>query len=64
MSLSRNSRTLEPISSAALQRPRATQERVGRSKVYNRPIQADLDMTIVKSEHLEPETVGCILIHY
>ena len=56
-----NSRTLEPISSTALQSPRVTQERVGRSKVYIRPIQADLDMTPTKSDIMEPETVGFIL---
>lgn len=56
-----NSRVLEPIASVALQSPRATQECVGRSKVYIHPIQADLDMTAVKTEHLEPDTVSLII---
>ena len=37
-----NSRMLEPISSTAMQSPRATNDRVGRSKVYIRPMQKDL----------------------
>ena len=37
-----NSRMLEPISSTAMQSPCATNDRVGRSKVYIRPVQKDL----------------------
>ena len=42
-----HSRVLEPMASAALLSPR---ERIGRSKVYIRPIQADLVMTAIKTE--------------
>ena len=42
-----NSRLLECISASALQSPQSTQERVGRSKVYIRPI---LDVTPVENE--------------
>ena len=55
---SANSRVLEPISSVALQSPRATQERVGRSKVYIRPIQADLDMTANNTENVTSQVVS------
>ena len=56
-----NSRVLEPIVSAALKSPRATQERVGRSKVYIRPIQADLDTAPVESENLNQDIVSWIM---
>ena len=55
---SANSRVLEPISSVALQSPRATQERVGRSKVYIRPIQADLDMTADNTENMTSQVLS------
>ena len=43
-----NSRNLEPLPHVVLQSPKATQECVGRSKVYIRPIQRDLDITPVE----------------
>ena len=45
-----NSRLLELIAPSALQSPRATHDRVGRSKVYIRPIQKDLDMSPVDDD--------------
>ena len=58
MRLSANSRVLKPLASAALQSPHAAHERVGRSKVYIRPIQADLDITPVTTGLLEADTVS------
>ena len=43
-----NSRVLEPIAASALQSPRATHERVGRSRVYLRPYQKDLDTSSIQ----------------
>lgn len=52
-----NSRNLECCAPSALQSPRATQERVGRSKVYIRPIQKDLDVTPIDVECSATNTV-------
>ena len=52
-----NSRNLECCAPSALQSPRATQERVGRSKVYIRPIQKDLDVTPIDVECSATNTI-------
>lgn len=52
-----NSRNLECCVPSALQSPQATQERVGRSKVYIRPIQKDLDVTPIDVECSATNTV-------
>ncbi len=55
-----NSRELECISSNALKSPKATQERVGRSKVYIRPIQRNLDTTPLEDKSNSQTDVSCI----
>ncbi len=55
-----NSRQLECISSNALKSPKATQERVGRSKVYIRPIQRDLDTTPLEDMSNSQTNVSCL----
>lgn len=58
-----NTRVLETIAPSALQSPCATPERIGRSKVYIRPIQKDLDTTpVVDSGSSMTNTVRLIYI--
>jgi hypothetical protein len=57
MRCSANARVLEHIAPSALQSPRSTHDRVGRSKVYIRPIQKDLDITPVETASTLTNTV-------
>jgi hypothetical protein len=57
MRCSANARVLEHIASSALQSPRSTHDHVGRSKVYIRPIQKDLDITPVETASTLTNTV-------
>lgn len=52
-----NSNKLENLGAHSMLSPRATHELVGRSKVYIRPIQKDLDLTPVTSDNLESASV-------
>ena len=53
-----NSRSLEPIPSVSLMSPRATQNYIGRSKVYIRPVQRSLDMSPVEDDSVKPISVS------
>lgn len=58
-----NTRVLETIAPCTLQSPRTMHEHVGRSKVYIRPIQKDLDITpVVDSRSSMTNTVRLIYI--
>ena len=56
-----NSRRLEPLSSATLSSPSMLKSRVGNARTYIRPLQRDLDMSVVADL---PEGVSyCVCIH-
>ena len=60
-----NSRVLEQVSPSALLSPRATLERVGRSRVYLRPIQKDLDTSPMEEQAMDNavSTYNCVQCH-
>ena len=57
-----NSRSLQILSPIALTSPKSTRDLVGRSKVYIRPVQKDLDTSTSSTEDFQFKCVSTINI--
>ncbi len=62
MRCSSNRRLLECLAPSAFQSPRATQDRVGPSKVYLRPIQKDLDVNALDEGSSMTDTARTVVV--